>query len=74
MGEPEGEGWIKPHFFVSNPGYFAAYFIAYYLAKEIYLYANKDSKKLFDFLKNEICKPGIKLQYDLFLDKILGKW
>lgn len=71
VGEPEGEGWIKPHFFVSNPGYFAAYFIAGYLAGQIYLYANKDSSYLFDFLKNEICRPGIKLQYDLLLDKIL---
>ena len=71
VGEPEREGWIKPHFFVSNPGYFAAYFIAGYLAGQIYLYANKDSSYLFDFLKNEICRPGIKLQYDLLLDKIL---
>lgn len=73
VGEPEGEGWIKPHFFVTNPGYFAAYFIAGYLAKEIYLYVNKARKNLFDFLKNEICMPGITLQYDLFLDKILEK-
>ena len=70
-GEEEGDGWTKPHFFVSNPGYFAAYFIAAFLAKETYRYADRESRDLFDFIRNEICSPGGALAYEAFLEKVL---
>lgn len=69
-GESAGNGWTGPHFFVSNPGYFAAYFIAGFLAKEIYLYVTGKGLDLFDFIREDICNPGTNLQYDLLLDKI----
>lgn len=74
VGESEETGWTNPHFFVSNPGYFAAYFIAGFLAKEIYMYVNRAGQDLFNFIKNEICNPGTNLQYDILLDKILGSF
>jgi hypothetical protein len=73
-GETEGaagDGWTKPHFFVSNPGYFAAYFIAGFLAKEIYRYADREGRDLFDFIRNEICNPGTELEYEVLLEKVL---
>lgn len=73
-GETEGaagDGWTKPHFFVSNPGYFAAYFIAGFLAKEIYRYADREGRDLFDFIRNEICRPGAELEYEVLLEKVL---
>ena len=69
--EAAGDGWTKPHFFVSNPGYFAAYFIAAFLAKETYRYADRESRDLFDFIRNEICRPGGALAYEAFLEKVL---
>lgn len=73
VGEEEGDGWTKPHFFVSNPGYFTAYFIAGFLAKEIPSYVNGDSRDLLRFIKHEICNPGANLEYDRFLDRILDR-
>ena len=69
--EAAGDGWTKPHFFVSNPGYFAAYFIAGFLAKEIYRYADREGRDLFDFIRNEICSPGTELEYEVLLEKVL---
>ncbi len=71
MGKHEKEGWIKPHFFVSNPGYFAAYYIAAFLAREIYLQIDREGQDLICFIKNDICSIGTKIQYNKLLDKIL---
>ena len=71
-GERGDAGWTRPHFFISNPGYFAAYFIAGFLAKEVYLYADRTGQNLFEFMRNEICRPGRNLRYDILLNKIWG--
>jgi Zn-dependent M32 family carboxypeptidase len=62
--------WTAPHFFVSNPGYFAAYFLGNRLADSLYKYIQKNNIELNSFLINSICKHGINLNYTGLLKKI----
>lgn len=62
--------WCTPHFFVSEPGYFAAYFLGNRLAKDIYIYVRRNNIGINDFLIEYICSVGGNMQFDKLLKKI----
>ena len=61
----------KAPFLRVEPGLLCGLFIAAFLAKETYRYADRESRDLFDFIRNEICRPGGALAYEAFLEKVL---
>lgn len=62
--------WCTPHFFVSEPGYFAAYFLGNRLAKDIYSYVKRNNIGINDFLIEYICSVGGNMQFDKLLKEI----
>lgn len=66
----QDSNWCTPHFFVSEPGYFAAYFLGNRLAKDIYSYVKRKQADMNDFLIGHICSLGGNLQFDGVLKEI----
>lgn len=64
------QSWRDPHFFVSNPGYFAADLLASYLTKCVYEYVEREKLDLAVFLRETICEPGADLDYAGLLGKL----
>lgn len=66
--------WMNLHFFVSEPGYFAAYLLGGYFARDTLAYMRKDNifkeTNKINKLLGEICNMGRKFNLNNFLDKI----
>jgi hypothetical protein len=67
--------WSNPHFFVSAPGYFSAYILGEFFARDLKNYFIKDNGKLFSnkvgsFLLDKIFKDGRNLDIEKLLSII----
>jgi len=65
------EEWTSPHFFVSEPGYFSAYFLGNCWAKDMYAYFQKNKNvDMNTFFEKEVCGSGRNINYSKLLDTI----
>lgn len=67
--------WTRPHFFVSEPGYFAAYLLGNYIARDLLIYLNQAyggilNPDSLEFIKRDICFHGRDLNFLEFLKVI----
>lgn len=66
----EEKSWTSPHFFVSEPGYFAAYFLGGCWANDVYRYVVNNNININDFLLKYVCTKGQEIDYEHLLSLI----